>query len=523
MLQRGDGRACSMLPAHMTAVHSGSSARPDLEGTRSADALAGTERRQPPAWSRAGPALLLLLPVVIVSLCFFPGHMSNDSLTQIEQARDGEFTNHHAALLTALWSLVWPLGVRPGWILVLQVAVFVAGSYLVLRSFFGRWSAASLAAVIALSPPVFGMLGYFSRDTWFTALLLATFGLVLWSTRESGRRASVLLVLALASSWLTLASRQNAIPAVLLAVAAIVWRARRGRAAGRPLSRAVAITGASVALTAGMYGSQVAISELIGVKNVHPEQYVFIYDVAMLSDDVGRNLFPADVMPRRELEVIEQYFHIDSVNPLLFSPDPPILTPLERGQLRSLGRTWRRTLADHPFDYLEGRWKLWLRQVAIGTDSIFIYHPWIDPNDLGQRVKFDGLNAAARDYVEAFAERGTFDGGPLHTVWAYLLVNVAGAATFLRRRFRSDQRLVGFFALSAVTHQAGLFFGAMGTQYRFQFPVVALGAMVLLALVREAWRKRRDRSSRATRAVTDRGPAPPPPAATPTARTPGSP
>lgn len=435
------------------------------------------------------PALILLLPIIIVSFSFFPGHMSSDTLAQIGQARSGRFTNQHAPLLGALWHLAWPLGIRPGWILVVQVSVFVGGTYLVLRSFFSGWAAASLTAAIALSPPVFGMLGYLSRDTWFTALLIATFGLLVWSTRHDGTRSTLLLVAAFVMSWLALASRQNAIAAVAIADVAIAWRILVRRQRGGRLRRIAIVTSVGVGLTVAMFSSQLVVAKLIGVRNVNPEQYVFIYDLEMLSHDLGRNLFPPDVMARRGFAVIEQFYSIDSVNPLLFSPDPPVRTPLAQGPVRSLGRAWKSSVVEHPLNYLSGRFALWLRQISVTRAPDFIYHPVVDPNELGLKVRYVSLNDAAKDYVEAFANPRTLDGGPLHFVWVYLLVNIGGAFVFLRTRMRPAQRLVGLLGVAMVTHQSGLLFGAMGTQYRFEFPVVAVGAVMLTVLVQHRWRR----------------------------------
>lgn len=447
---------------------------------------AGPRARRPTAGQLAVvPALLV--PVVLVSVSFLPGHMSNDTLSQIQQVRDGHFTNQHAPLLMAMWRVVWPLGVGPGWVLLAQVTVFVAGTYLVLRSFLSRWVAVALAVAVALSPPVFGMLGYLSRDTWFTALLMAAFGLM---ARAAGaapgpaaRRRAWLAGAALAL-WLALASRQNAAPAVAMAAAALVWVAWPGRPRGGRLRRPVVLGAAGVALTVGLLASQLVAAGLLDVHDAHPEQYVLIYDLEVLSHDQRRNLFPADVMPRRGVEVIDQHYNIDSVNPLLFSTDPPVGTPLADGPYRSLRRAWADAVTDNPDDYLGERMELWLRQIALTRTADFIYHPAIDPNRWGYEPWFDDMNDTARDYVEAFTDDPrTLKGGPLHTVWVYLAVATAGGLVLFVGRRRPAQRLVGFMGLAAVTHQAGLFFGAMGTQYRFQFPVVVIGVVVAVALL----------------------------------------
>ena len=195
-------------------------------------------------------------------------------------------------------------------------------------------------------------------------------------------------------------------------------------------------------------------------------------------------------MPRRDARVIDEYWNVDAVNPLIFSPDPPVRTPLSEKQLESLRGEWEDVLTDHPLDYLDERFDLWLRQLAITRRANFIYHPVIDPNQYGFRVRFTGLNKDAKKYVESFAVVPSLDGGIVHAVWIYMLINLAAVAVFLRRGRSLPLLCVGALGLSSLTFQVGLFLGAMGTQYRFQVSVVAAGLLCGAILLRHAYAQR---------------------------------
>ena len=467
---------------------------------------AGAEEPQSgPSWGRTlrriagvmAPMAILAAPVLVIGLCFWPGHMNADTLYQIQQAISGDVNNRHAPLLVALWSVGWDLGMGPGWILVGQTVCFMAGAYLILRAIFGRIAAALVAAAIALSPPVFGMLALVGRDIWFTAFLLLAFGFLVRATQRPWPVRGRWLAAAAAAAWLALAARQNAAVSVVIVcvgIAGLLVARRRGNRGdlgdapaehGRPLRTAITATAAGVALTAVLVLTQVAASAAIGVRDVQPEQYLFIYDVAAISVREDENLLPADVMPIRDPRVLEQRFSVDVVNTLILTVPPLVATPLGGRKTAEVRDAWREGILDHPGDYLDARWDLFWRQVALTRKPVFIYHPVIDDSPLDFSLANPGLDRRARDYVEAFADP-VLDGGIVHRVWIYLLLALAAAVVLLRRRAPVVLRCVGALGLAALTYQIGLFFLAMGVQYRLENPSVVIGLLCAAVLLRLA-------------------------------------
>ena len=427
---------------------------------------------------------MLAAPVLLIAAAFWPGHMSNDTLAQIGEVQTGRYTNQLSPVLAILWHPLYRLGFGPGWVLTAQVACFVAGTYLVARATLGRVAATAAAVAVPLLPMVFGMLGYLSRDTWFTVLLVLTFGLLTRAIQLRGRARWALAVAALVAGWLTLAARQNAAPAVLPACAVLagLGLGARGllRSSWGPLRRAAAATAAGLVLTVALLGTQSALTSAAGVTDVNPEQYLYAYDLAALSVDERRNLFPADVMPQRGLQVVQSHYNVDSNVPLFWTPDAPVRTPLSPPAFASLRGAWRDAVAHHPAEYAGNRLELYLRQLTFGHPAVFVYHPQIDANSFGFRVRFARLNQAARDYMAAFTNPAN-DGDVLFTVWAYLLAALVLAALLLRRGIAAPARVAGLLALGGILYQSGLLLGPMGLQYRFEFPAVATTLVVAAA------------------------------------------
>jgi hypothetical protein len=437
------------------------------------------------------PAGVLALPLIALLFGFWPGHMSADSLAQFDQARSGDLTNHHAPILVALWYTGWHLlGAGPGWVLLGQVATFLTGLFLLVRAALPAIPAALVTSAIAFFPPVFGMLGYLGRDVWYTALLLLTFGLLVHAGQADGRRRTVLAAAALAAAWLTLASRQNAAPAVVLGLVlfmALILPAWQGRGRVWQIGRAVV---AGCALTLTLMASQFALNAVLGVRDVDPQQQLYIYDLAAISKRERQNLFPPEVLHDRSLRTIDERWNVDSAGTYIFGPDAPIPVPLTARTYAALSDAWRDAVTEHPLTYLSERTELWLRQIALTRSAVWIYHPVIDPNGYGLVVRFPEFNEVARDYVEAFAN-SNLDGGPLYSVWAYLLACAVAAMILLRRGRPWGFLVAGVFALTALTYQSGLYLGAMFTQFRWEFPVMVSCLAVLPFLAVFAVRRAR--------------------------------
>jgi hypothetical protein len=473
-------------PAVPTATQRGSGAQAAPgNGDEHVPSWRSDDRRA--ATTRALAGFVLLVPVVLVCVSFWPGHMNADTLTQIDGVRTGDVTDRHAWLLSELWRVVYPLGVNAGWILAGTIITVMAGSYLVLRAALGRIGAALGAAIVALLPQNFGSLGLIGRDIWFTALLVLAFGLLVRASQRTGRVQIALFAAALGVAVLAQASRQNAITAMVVFFAAAAffaytrwgagWRwAERLRSTRWRRVGGYAVGGvlASV-LVAGAF----AIGRpAFGVQSQHPEQWLYIYDLAELSQREDRVLFSRSVFPAHDLAVLEQRSARDNVVPLVVPPDPPLVTPLPEAEFDRLSSDWREAVLDDPLEYLDVRWDLFMRQVAVTQPPTQIYHPVIDGSTLGYQIRFPDANNAAKDYVEAFAD-DNLNGNLLHATWLYLLLALGAAVVLLRSR-EPALNIVGLMAVAVLLYQLGLFLGATGVGLRLEDPA---RIMALLAAI----------------------------------------
>jgi hypothetical protein len=209
---------------------------------------------------------------------------------------------------------------------------------------------------------------------------------------------------------------------------------------------------------------------------------------------------------------------VDSIIPLAFGDPPPIGMPRPADQVDEMRDAWLDQITDDPGQYLEWRWDAFMKQVGITGPGVWIYHPFVDPNEFGYSIAFPALNDIATGYQENFGN-AALEGHTWQLAWVYLLFSLAAAIVLFVAG--GAALIVGALALSTWTYQVGLFFGTMGTQWRFEFPVALISLICVAVAVKVVWD--RGRTPRPSETVAEPAPEvsrvdePRPAAAAPTA------
>ena len=138
-------------------------------------------------------------------------------------------------------------------------------------------------------PPVLSWTVHIGRDTWFVVSLLCAFGFVARAVRLGPAYWRSNIAAALGFAFICCASLQIAvIPLFVLFVAiagvALPTSVRR---------RKLVVTAVRDRCLRSPCRSQFAIERIIRTESQHPEQAIYVYDLAQLSHAEGKNLFPA--------------------------------------------------------------------------------------------------------------------------------------------------------------------------------------------------------------------------------------
>jgi hypothetical protein len=433
-------------------------------------------------WPSLAASAVLVLAAAVVSLVFWPGHMDPDTTDEYQQARTGAYTDWHTPILSALWRGAYLAGLHSiGWVLTAGVLTLLAGTYLVLRMRLSRPWATAGGVLVLVFPPVLGWAVQVGRDAWFVALLLAAFGLLARAARSTGRVRMVFLVAAVLFAALTAASRQNAFPALIVFFAAAV------ALAWPPTSRRhlLGVVLAGTLCTAVLLGVESGVSQaVLRARSLHIEQVVFDYDLAALSRQEGRVLFPRDIFTQ-DLAHIRRWSNTLQADELEFGPGEAVHVPLTGRSYETLRSAWVSAVREHPLDYLLVRLKLGLRMAAVTGPADPVFQD--PPAAPGFLPRFPRLAQPATAYLFLFTENhNAFAGGPLHRPWLYLLALLAGSLWFLWRRARRLDWLLGLLCVALLLYAAVVLFTAPSAYYRFLYPDVVGGALVVILFAAEA-------------------------------------
>ena len=389
-----------------------------------------------------------------------------------------------------MWRPLWLMGIGQSTAYAFSVAVFVLGLYGLLRSAVPRiWSACATVLIVA-TPLTLGYLTYFGRDQWFTGSMLASFGAALATARSApGARRRMWSVVLFALLWATLATRQNAAPVVGVALIAWVSLSGHWRWLGRfnrtdsprhqPLIGRAVRLGVAAALLLGLLGAQTLVRSVGGVQETHPEQQLFLFDLAALSVRENQLFLDPEFFPAQDLEVLRKAFNPYNSSTIVFSVNgnPPLTPSVPLDRLSELRGDWLNAIRSHPASYLASRSKMELTQLAWDNKTAWIYHPQIDPNPWGYHFINPELQESMDEYLRASAANDYLQGGWIYEVWIYLLITLLGIGYLASGRHQ--HKLLGLFCFGSIAYHATIFFAIMGVEYRFAFPTVVLSLVVV--------------------------------------------
>lgn len=430
------------------------------------------------------PRTILVAGWCAFVLYAYPGQLTQDSLDQLKEARDGFYTDAHPPLLQLLWRLADAVIAGPLGMLVLQSAAFVIGAYLVLGRALAPRRAAACTVGLLLFPPVATVMAAIWKDSMMAGLGLLAIGLVL-----DARRARQLAGLALVG--FAFALRYNGPAAALpLVVLLFAWRAGvRG-----PRRYAVAVA-AWLAITAVGFAANMLLVD---------RKVYFWHSTLAVMDIVGTVRFAPpldDATLRAELAGTELLIDhdIQATMTELYSPrnfgrliKPPTAIwhlPFEEGdpiapeaQRDAIARAWWRLVSAHPRAYL--RHRLHVFRNAIGVHgapmgAVPRRHPRAE-----EQFTALGLPFGASQLQDALTAGGRWlaDATPLFTQWLYVVLAIV-LVPFARR-----ERDVLALLLSGLALDASLFLLAASPDYRYSHWLITCTLIAIAMLIARRYR-----------------------------------
>jgi hypothetical protein len=133
----------------------------------------------------------------------------------------------------------------------------------------------------------------------------------------------------------------------------------------------------------------------------------------------------------------------------------------------------------NPMGYLEERGRWALAQLSITQRSFSTFQ--MPPDDAQNIPLSPSLQADGMSYLNAFSVGDGVWGDPLYDVWIYLVIVIAAIPLLVIRRRGADSAVVALCA-GTLVFLAALIFTAPDLGYRFAYPIVVVGCVVLPVL-----------------------------------------
>jgi hypothetical protein len=454
----------------------------------------------------AAAVLVLVAATAAISVAFWPGHMNLDTLGTYNDAATGKYSDWHSAIWTAIWRALLPLGIASaGWMLVIGVLLTLTGLYLLLRVRLARPLALIGAVLVFAFPPVLAFDIEVGTDVWFLGSILCSAGFVARSARTQGAERMASAALAVVFAFLAQAARPTAAPAVfavLAGLAAITIGARL-----RAVPRALGAVAAGAVATLLLFGAVLGVQRyVLHAAQTHPEQTSYQYDLVALSIQQNQLLLSPEMYPRQDVAYLAKYGRltpaatgaIDLV-PLLWGGGAALPVTVEGAQLARLQQAWVAAIRQHPTGYLQERLQLALWQLGITAPQVGVYYgPTPTYLKLGSTL-VPSIQDRLVDYT-AIGTTANATGGPLQTVWVYVLVLLLSTPVYLLWRRRPGNVVLGLVSVALLLYTLELLFLSPGVTYRYVWPAVATASALALVLASDVvgwlWQRvvrRRDR------------------------------
>jgi hypothetical protein len=416
----------------------------------------------------------------------WPGHLSYDSILQLQQGRSAVYNNWHPPVMAWLLGLGDALVPGAGLFVALDsvLAFGALAALLALRRAKAGWPAAIAALAIVLSPQLLLYQGIVWKDILFADAAVAGFAALAWAFARWDAMRIRTACLGLSFTLLTLAAltRQNGLVLLPCAGAALGWIAAR-----HGLSRWSA-AGLGAGFLAGTLALTACATMLLNLRsdgNPGPQEQIRLlqaYDLAgALAKEPALPLTALDPTLAHVLRTGSARLYTPMRNdPIASAPDfQAAVGDADPGEV---GAQWRLTMASHPWLYLR------LRSAAF-------YWVFATPDIVAARPVFTGVEGPApplkalgiaprRDARDHLLERygKAFFGTPVFSHVTFAVLAAASLVLLLRRRRPADIAVAAMLA-GAFAFTASFFFISISCDYRYLYPLDLSALAALLYLV----------------------------------------
>lgn len=405
-------------------------------------------------------ALVAVSMLVLLIVIFYPGYMSPDSISHLEQATGvSHLTDWHPPVMTRLWGLLIGVTGHISSMLIFQlvllvVAMFVLSSFVYRHTRNRAWALSTY--MILLLPNIVNIAGVIWKDVQMAfSLTLAV--ILIWfiisSKKPLGRTAKYGIVgLALLSILYAGMLRHNA----LFAVLPILFVLPRLFTKRLPVWSGFACIVAGLIVTIGVTAVINQLSE-----KTHPITAVQLDDIVHVAnfdrEHHGRwSMYKKihDTCRDKTKDIMNSYIICTTATQ----------REVLKNEHQGVFNDWLSTIIRHPIRYASYRLATFSIFLFPQPERMYIFQPGIEQNQIGVAVK----NEYAISSLAAYVKGGAQTNIPLiFQPWLYLAVLAFVYYKSGRIREHMQRRFIRAVALSGLVYIMAYFPMAVAVDYRY--------------------------------------------------------
>ena len=420
-------------------------------------------------------ALVALMGAILNFIAFYPGILHHDAWAYFQAARDNDWTNWQPPLLGFLWIPLQKIYYGPQPMLLLFVAGYWAGFWLLARVMIAEGRGIAIATLAAaFFPLALNYNGQLVKDVSMGVCLLLAAGFAACLLRGvfRGRTAKGLLALFLVMGAFMRANSLFALPPLFDLAGAAASR----RSAGRGLVQRAVIVCVLAALVAPAH--LMADRYLFRVKDIAPMSQLQVFDLGGISyfsgADAFQGFFGPDFTAKNRTCYTPRFWDVYG-----WGGCPEVYENLKPKFGVELGKLWLAGIAAHPFAYVTHRLahiNRFLQFACTGCKEM-VFTGAQSTN----QTEFTFTPTFLYKTIDAVSQ--AINDTPFGRPYVFLLVCLAWAWAALAIPNTTTRRITLALALSGAMYALGFAIVGIASDYRYIFWTMLCAAVTTPAVV----------------------------------------
>lgn len=425
--------------------------------------------------------------------------MSDDSVTQLEQARNGVYSDAHPPLMSIIWRYMDMAIKGQTGMLILQNYLYWLGIALIFLPISNKIIYFLAVCIAGLFPPYFLLQGVIWKDNFMGGFLLCAIGFLVSaemsranSTGSRPIKSIILLIISIICVFFALMMRHNAIFAAFPLLYLVIAAALMGRDTPMRIVRLkpFALTGAA---TVASFLLVSVMTSALADRHARANQFIAAFDLVAVAARTGEPIFDEAKYPELKggfsggykdpATILKTYNACDAFptfvthtwGPALWNrTDDPIV-------VKQAWLAWRDAVANHPVKFIKHKVRVFVCSLGFGNMG-----PWYAPIffHVSAKVAPLGISYTGPSTLQKFvADQAWYlSQSEIYKVYIYFFISIV--VCLIASLDKGYLNFLAFWiALSGIGYQFGYLIVGISTEFRYYAWMITCAIISTLLLI----------------------------------------